>query len=74
MLNGLDSTRYNPAFDRNLARNYDSDHIALRRENKRELQRHCGFDENPVTPLLGMVGRLTAEKGVDSLRQLFPSC
>lgn len=65
IINGLDVDKYNPATDKNLYQNYDSNSfIEGKRENKRQLltEYHANSLE---APLFGLVSRLVDQKGVD---------
>lgn len=66
ILNGIDMTRWNPATDPWIARNYDS-HTFLegRAVCKAELQTRAGIETRPEVPLIGIVSRLTDQKGID---------
>ncbi len=67
--NGIDYDEYNPATDPHLARNYDSDTIPGRVDNKIALQKECGLPQEYGVPLFGMVSRLEEQKGIDLLLQ-----
>ena len=64
--NGIDTDVYDPATDKALAANYTADTFEKKRENKRALQRELGLAENDA-PILAMVTRLAAHKGIDLL-------
>jgi len=65
ILNGIDHDVWNPATDRHLASPFDLEHLASRRENKRALQHRLGLAEDDHVPLVGMVTRLDAQKGLE---------
>ncbi len=67
ILNGIDTDAYNPATDLYIASRYDLESLHLRPANKRALQESASLDVNPAAPLLGMVSRLSDEKGLDLL-------
>lgn len=69
ILNGIDTEVWNPAADPDLARQYDADHLEDRVQNKRALQEEARLPANPDLPLLGFIGRLTEQKGIDLLTQ-----
>ena len=69
IVNGIDYDEYNPATDPYLERNYDSNTIERRVENKLALQRKGGLPQNSDIPLFGMVSRLDEQKGIDLLLQ-----
>ncbi len=75
ILNGIDYDDWNPKTDRALYRNYDVAHISGKSENKIELLKEVGLTPTDGQPVLGMVSRLTEQKGtdlvVDSLPQIF---
>mmetsp|Transcript_75961 Transcript_75961/g.210941 ORF Transcript_75961/g.210941 Transcript_75961/m.210941 type:complete len:772 (-) Transcript_75961:150-2465(-) len=67
ILNGIDDC-WNPETDHDIHVNYSLDDFEEgKRENKLYLQRQLGLDEDPDVVLLGFVGRLTWQKGVDVL-------
>ncbi|MDR3263348.1 MAG: glycogen synthase GlgA [Clostridiales bacterium] len=65
IINGIDTDFYNPATDASILKNYTYATIADRTENKQNLLEmlHLPYDEN--RPLIGMVTRLTSQKGMD---------
>ena len=68
ILNGIDTTVFNPAQDKLLAQPYDADTM---REGKAAckaaLQREVGLAVRPDAPVLAMVTRLAGHKGIDLL-------
>jgi starch synthase len=65
ILNGIDEAVWNPAGDPALVAAYDKDHLDGKAANKAELQRLMGLDVTTDKPLLGVVSRLTHQKGLD---------
>ena len=65
VLNGIDTEEYDPEHDSLIFQTYSRDHLAGKAEDKRRLQAELGLEENPEIPLIGMVGRLTNQKGLD---------
>ncbi len=72
ILNGIDTTIWNPATDALLPERYDVDTLERKKGNKLELQRVLGLTESEDAPLLGMVSRLTWQKGSDLVAALAP--
>lgn len=72
ILNGLDYEVWNPTTDKALVSNYDADDLSGKAEGKAALQREAGLPEAPEVPLVGMVTRLDAQKGLDLLAQALP--
>ncbi len=70
ILNGIDHEVMNPATDEHLAMNYDVDRLDKRMQNKLALQREANLPEDPTKPLIGMVSRLTDQKGFDILGEV----
>jgi starch synthase len=74
ILNGVDTTVWNPATDPHLEARYDSGNLAGKAQVKAALQRSLGLRADPQAMLVGVVTRLAYQKGVDllvqSMRQL----
>lgn len=65
IVNGLDYNVYNPATDNNLFETYDIDSRDRKADNKTELQNLLGLPNNRRTPMVALVSRLVAAKGLD---------
>ena len=65
ILNGIDTDEYNPATDPLIARQYDADSYDGKIDNKAALQQELGMTADPTAPMIGMVGRLSGQKGLD---------
>lgn len=72
ILNGIDTTVYDPATDKHLAAHYTADDPSGKAACKAALQRECGLAVDPDTPLLGVVSRLVQQKGFDLLHVVLP--
>jgi starch synthase len=64
ILNGIDTEVWNPATDSALVRTYTAISLDERVANKREVESRFGLPPDDA-PLLCMVSRLTAQKGID---------
>ncbi|NIP85773.1 MAG: glycosyltransferase, partial [Planctomycetales bacterium] len=78
IINGVDYTVWNPASDPQIACRYDASSVAAGKAAcKAALQAELGLAVAPDTPLVGVVGRLVDQKGLDLIlpvmRQLAPS-
>jgi len=65
ILNGIDVDGYNPETDPDIPANYGADNISGKAACKAALQQKMGLTEDPDAPLIGIVSRLVAHKGVD---------
>ena len=65
ILNGVDTQAWNPERDRFLAFAYGSASLERKALNKKALQEELGLEPRAGVPLLGMVSRLTHQKGAD---------
>jgi starch synthase len=72
ILNGIDTAVWNPALDPFLAAPYDFSRIDAKAANKAALQRELALRVDARTPLLGAIGRLTHQKGLDLLLSVAP--
>lgn len=69
IVNGIDTTVWNPATDPHLAAQYDVRTLHLRRQNRRALEKAFGLTDQ-FGPLFCVVSRLTTQKGMDVLAAL----
>jgi len=65
VLNGVDYTQWNPATDRFLAAQYSPESLEGKRECRRDLLRRFGLDPESPAPVIGVVSRFAAQKGID---------
>ncbi len=65
ILNGIDNDEWNPGTDIHLAHTYNRRTLGNKRKNKQLLQEKMGLEINSDKPLLGFIGRLVDQKGVD---------
>ncbi|MFZ9092541.1 MAG: glycogen synthase, partial [Planctomycetaceae bacterium] len=66
ILNGIDEQIWDPAADPMISANYTlSSRASGKATCKQKLQEVFGLDQDPTTPLLGMVTRLADQKGLD---------
>ena len=73
ILNGVDYETWDPAVDEALERRYSPRALEGKRVNKAVLQRNLGLAPDPDCLLLGIVSRLTTQKGLDyALEALAP--
>jgi starch synthase len=72
ILNGVDYDEWNPATDRYLPFPYDAGDLAGKARNKEALLDLLRMPAASSTPLLGMITRLTRQKGVDLLFDTLP--
>jgi starch synthase len=73
ILNGIDTTVWNPASDELLASRFDISTLAKRAANKAALQERMGIAQDPAVPLFGVVSRLSWQKGMDMLLDCLPA-
>lgn len=76
IVNGIDYNDWHPRSDEFLTSDgytqYDIDNMLEgKRQNKIALQREMGLPENPDVPLLGFIGRMDYQKGVDLIQESF---
>jgi starch synthase len=67
LLNGVDTTVWNPAVDALLPARYSTVNMTGKYLCRAELLKRCGFGTDFKGPIFGMVARLTEQKGVDLL-------
>ena len=64
IINGVDYEQWNPAHDFHISSPYDPKNLKGKRLCKEALQKECHLPVKEV-PLIGMITRLTAQKGLD---------
>jgi len=70
ILNGIDTELWNPASDPHLPGHFSSDDLSGKQECKAALLKEFGLAPERMTqPLIGVVARLAAQKGLDLLSQ-----
>lgn len=72
ILNGVDYRVWDPTHDPLMVKNYTPANLAFKAANKHWLQQHCALPAQEHIPLIGMVGRLVEQKGIDLLLGALP--
>jgi starch synthase len=72
IVNGVDYVEWDPEHDPHIARNYSGDDLSGKQECKRALLEEVGLapDAGLERPLIGMVTRLAAQKGIDLIAEV----
>jgi starch synthase len=65
ILNGIDDKVWNPAADAALPARFSAEDLSGKAECKRALQKELGLAERADVPLIGVVSRLSQQKGTD---------
>lgn len=74
IVNGMDTTDWNPATDKFLDVKYDKNSVAVGKAAAKEaLQAEAGLPIKPNVPVFGFIGRLEEQKGVDILLKAIPN-
>jgi len=71
ILNGMDREAYDPMTDPALPYHFDENHLEGKQQDKEALMAELGLTVDPSTPIIGMVGRLTYQKGLNLLMPVF---
>ena len=72
IVNGIDAQEWNPATDVHLPKHYSNARITGKHTVKHALQQQLGLTIDANSPLLGIVSRLTHQKGLDLLPDIMP--
>ncbi len=67
ILNGIDADHWNPETDPLIVKNYSTEKLGDRARNTRMLMKELGLEYDPARPLIGFIGRMTEQKGIDML-------
>ena len=72
ILNGIDTVEWNPETDKHLPSHFAPARMTGKAQNKQALQSRMGLNVDANVPLLGVVSRLTHQKGLDLLLEIAP--
>jgi len=73
IVNGIDTDIWNPATDKLLAAPYDSTNvIENKKANKKALQESLGLEVDDHKIVIGLISRLTNQKGLDLVNNVIP--
>ena len=74
ILNGIDTAVWDPANDPALAKDFDAAHLEARAPPTRwRLRNVMGLNQEPGALLVGVVSRLSGQKGMDLLLEALPA-
>jgi starch synthase len=73
ILNGVDYKEWDPETDPLIPFNYTARRISGKNKNKLALMDELGLDSSNDTPLLGIVSRLTYQKGIELVQDVVPA-
>ena len=65
ILNGIDIDDYDPSKDPQIYKTYTIDTLGDKAVNKEELQKELGLNVDPDAPVVGIISRLSNQKGLD---------
>jgi starch synthase len=69
IVNGIDYDEYNPETDKMIEYNYNAENFRKEKiKNKRALQKQLGLEVNDKKFMIGLVSRLTDQKGLDLIQ------
>ena len=69
ILNGMDTTVWNPEIDKLIPATYTVDTLEEKQENKKALCEHFKLPYDPALPVIGIVSRLADQKGFDLIKE-----
>lgn len=71
IVNGIDYDEYNPETDEALVANFNVDNFRTEKvKNKLALQKELGLREDPDVFMIGIISRLTSQKGFDLIQYM----
>jgi starch synthase len=70
ILNGIDEEEWNPETDPYIPTHYSAEDPSGKQRCKRALQEACGWQPDPTRALIGLVSRLTDQKGLDLIKAI----
>jgi starch synthase len=69
ILNGLDEGLYNPETDISLIARFSAQDRTNKAACSADLQQKLGLEQDPTMPIIGLVSRLTDQKGIDLIER-----
>lgn len=72
ILNGIDTQKWNPNSDTLIAKTYSVETLENKLINKLALQKELKLPQGEAVPLIGLIGRLVQQKGIDLLLAALP--
>ncbi|XBI35656.1 hypothetical protein VPH35_121317 [Triticum aestivum] len=72
IVNGIDINDWNPTTDKCLPHHYSVDDLSGKAKCKAELQKELGLPVREDVPLIGFIGRLDYQKGIDLIKMAIP--
>ena len=73
IVNGIDCGVWDPARDERIDAPYDASSVIERKkENKRALQEELGLEQDDDKMVIGLISRLTSQKGLDLVNAIVP--
>ncbi|MFI3237413.1 MAG: glycogen synthase GlgA [Lachnospiraceae bacterium] len=71
IVNGIDYTDFNPETNPMIFKNYTVENFRKEKiKNKKALQEELGLDVNPKVMMIGLISRLTDQKGIDLINDI----
>ncbi|GMN44385.1 hypothetical protein TIFTF001_013581 [Ficus carica] len=70
--NGIDDVEWDPSSDKHIAFHFSAEDLSGKAQCKIALQKELGFPVRPDCPLIGFIGRLDYQKGIDVIQQAMP--
>ena len=73
IVNGIDTDNWNPATDKQLTANYDAESaVENKKINKKALQESLGLEVDDHKMVIGLISRLSNQKGLDLVNAVIP--
>ncbi|XP_021729114.1 starch synthase 1, chloroplastic/amyloplastic-like [Chenopodium quinoa] len=72
IINGINTSEWDPSNDAHIAAPYSIDDLSGKAQCKAALQKELGLPLKPDCPLIGFIGRLDYQKGIDIIQAAIP--
>ena len=72
IVNGIDQSVWNPQTDPLIAHNYTAEQMHYKTDNKNQLQKRFKLPVSTDHMLIGFIGRLVEQKGIDLIEKIIP--